>query len=383
VFKKAKFVVLAVFLVLGISACGRDTRMSDARRYFQEGQLDRAISLYHEIIRDGRNLAEAHRGVGDVYLARGYFDNAMHHYTQSIGIDPQYATDIMVTLISHTNPDVRELVFSTIRYMPRNREHVIHAFMHDIEQASRYEKMDRLDAIMRIGSGASFMAYKVKELLEDVNWGVRRRAIEALYVLRSYESIGYIMQRLDDENIFVRDEAIRRLGYFGHASGWAMPRLIVKINDPSEMIRNSARYAIYRIGVAPREQVGELINLLHRDEHYTTLATLEVLERMGSAANEAVADIIPLLRSPSSRIRSQAAHALSRIGRADESVVPRIIELANDADDNIRVRVAFELGEIERFSESAMETLRRMARDASPQVQAAANTAIRNLEGRR
>jgi HEAT repeat protein len=389
--KKIKiFTLLCCFAVCGValSSC-KDPKFAKAEKFYKETEYDKAIAVYDEILREnnsGRN-AEVYKLIGDVYFTKGDYNRAFENYKKSVEIDPQFAAQTLVSFISYGDQGLRHHAADTISNLSNNRDAIIEMFTNDIEQVSQYDKLDRLEALIRMRERAAFAAPKIIPLLNDANWGVRRKAVETITAMgpetMRYDTLNAIIGRLGDENDFVREEAARRLSEWGPHAEPAVPALISLLADNSEMVRNAADDAVNSIGKARREQVPELIQLLNDRPDHIVNKTLEVLERMGPDANGAVAAIIPLLKSNNRDISVLASHALMMIGRASEDTIPSIISLATDADENVRARVAYELGDVENYSDEVMNALLKMKNDKSPQVKASAETAIKKLESKK
>jgi tetratricopeptide (TPR) repeat protein len=57
----------------------------------EEGRASEAIQIFEEVLRVKPDLAEAHNGLGNVFLQEGKLSDAIEHYEQALQIKPDYA----------------------------------------------------------------------------------------------------------------------------------------------------------------------------------------------------------------------------------------------------------------------------------------------------
>jgi HEAT repeat protein/beta-lactamase regulating signal transducer with metallopeptidase domain len=149
-----------------------------------------------------------------------------------------------------------------------------------------------------------------------------------------------LLDALEDEDVYVRDEAITALGRLGDKR--AVEPLIVLLRDQNVYIRDNAITALGQIG--DRRAVEPLIatlqdrNVYIRDNAITALG--------GLRDPRAVAPLVALLKDGNVYIRDNAAEALGRIG--DARAVEPLKEALSDENWYVRETVAKSLARLSR-----------------------------------
>ncbi len=89
---KITMATAAVFFAVTF-AFAQEDRQNDklferATKYFFQSNFDMAEALLQQVVQNDPGNARAHSYLGDIYLTRRKFDDALSHYTKSIAISP-------------------------------------------------------------------------------------------------------------------------------------------------------------------------------------------------------------------------------------------------------------------------------------------------------
>ena len=146
------------------------------------------------------------------------------------------------------------------------------------------------------------------------------------------------MQRLNDENMDVRNWAIIALGRMGESAQEAVPSLIVTVLT-DVAVRKSAVEALGNIGLHAESAVPTLIKILSYENEEVRKSTVKALGQIGKRSLTAVTIIIRTLHGDSNEIvRMSAAQVLGQIVIPIEDIVPALV--VSLAESSIKVRSA-------------------------------------------
>jgi HEAT repeat protein len=131
----------------------------------------------------------------------------------------------------------------------------------------------------------------------------------------------------------------------------ALTALTAALADPEEMVRNSAKTALGRLGVAA---IPALVEALQSRETRARLAAAEVLKSLGKGARLAVSALIAALDDHDAAVRAMAAAALVKM---DSEAVPALLEVLKSSGTEQRIRAASLLGDIGNGAQGAIAGL--------------------------
>lgn len=187
---------------------------------------------------------------------------------------------------------------------------------------------------------------KLLEALQDRNWKIRLRAVEALALLKPREAVGPLMLLvLEDPDTAVRQDAVRALGQIGDSR--AIPLLLSSLALKTPSLTLPAIEALGHLRCT--EAVPALIELVHSvptegyedrmegcsDPQYTKdLPPLEAaIKALGKIRDpQAIPVLVQALQS--TLLRPEAAEALAQFGQA--AVNPLLQFLPTAKNDNLR-----------------------------------------------
>ena len=208
----------------------------------------------------------------------------------------------------------------------------------------------------------------IRKALGHREAGVRAAAAWALGEIKAPETVRYLFQALEDEEVYVRMAAAGALGEIGpeaiphliqalkdeegdvrEAATWALgeikapeavPHLIQALKDEDEDVRWAAAGSLGEIK-AP-EAIPHLIQALEDEDKDVRAAAAMALGEI--KALEAVLRLIDALEAKNGVVRWAAAEALGKIGSPDS--LPNLLEALKDKDGVVRWAAARALGEI-------------------------------------
>jgi len=219
------------------------------------------------------------------------------------------------------------------------------------------------------------------------------RALRSMDGASSHLAVDEMIQRLDDPDPEVREEAARALGRIGSPDAEAVDALVARLRDPQSTVRPDAATALGQIG-DPRA-VPALVESLScplpevQDACARALAAFEkprppakTVRRLRSIEDASdgltVGDLIVRLDDADAPVREEAARALGRIGSAE--AVDALVHRLRDPVSTIRSDAALALGDI--GDPRAIPALTECLNDGSPEVQDACARALGDIGGR-
>ncbi len=202
--------------------------------------------------------------------------------------------------------------------------------------------------------------------LTDSNGEIRRRAARALGKIEDAGAVQALGRALNDEDLEVRQAAIQALGDIEDVSGveWLIPAL----TDSNGEIRREAARALGEIEDASAVQA--LGTGLNDEDLEVRRAAIRALGEIEDVS--AVGWLIPALTDPSVEIRRGAARALGEI--EDVGALAALGGALNDEDLEVRQMAIRALGRIR--DESAVDWLMPALTDSSSEIRRRAAWAL-------
>ncbi|MCA2658711.1 MAG: HEAT repeat domain-containing protein, partial [Microcystis sp. M049S2] len=189
--------------------------------------------------------------------------------------------------------------------------------------------------------------------LKDSDWGVRRRAAEALAEIGSETAIPGLLKALEDSNSDVRENAAFALGEIG--SETAIPGLLKALEHSNWSVSENAAFALGEIG--SETAIPGLLKALEDSDDDVRRKAAETLGKIGSET--ATAGLLKALKDSDKDVRSNAVVALGKI--RSETAIAGLLKALEDSDDDVRRKAAETLGKI--GSETAIPGLLKALED--------------------
>ena len=258
-----------------------------------------------------------------------------------------------------------------------------------------------------VGGGSPQIAGAIATLvtgLGDESSDVRYWATFALGELgvKDASVISAVVERLDDKDQAVRNQAGRALGKMG---GEAVPSLVQALKHEQVRVRRGAARALGEIrGEAAEGAAPDLVTLLKDGDVQVRYETVLALKSIGKDAGVVAVGLVAALKDADGTVRNQSAHALVALGAAsvnplipalkDDAVrypalralrkigsgakpaIAAVTETLNDTDEKVRyesVRILESFGE---EAKAAIPELEKLLTDSSERVRDAAKAAL-------
>ncbi len=216
-------------------------------------------------------------------------------------------------------PKVRAAAAVVIQAMGRQGRSTRDELIAALDDDNRWVRFDAIDALGSLGGDASSATVRLVKLAASHDFSSQRHAIDAL-------------------------------GRIGPAARDALPSLqAVGAEDIDPMIRSRAKLAVKQIdvrelaGKARREARGPLKTLLQAvlsEDGPAAIAAAEKLGDMGLAAEPAAVGLAAMLHHDDPVRRAAAATALGKIGLGAMDFMPTLESAATDDDPRVRAAAA-------------------------------------------
>ncbi len=214
-------------------------------------------------------------------------------------------------------------------------------------------------------------------------WLTRRRQLESLLRLHAavvtgdqgnLEAIRLLAEALSDREPQIRELAALALIESGPEARYALPELIVALQDESPVVRRRAIRAIGVVGpVALDDALAALVAATEDDEESVVLQAISTLGELGPSATAAVPALIAALWTGGARRRAVAGVALLRMGPA---TVPSLVQSLSHPSPEVRGKVAHLLGRLGRDAAEAIPALQSLLSDPDETVRAESQEAL-------
>jgi HEAT repeat protein len=180
-----------------------------------------------------------------------------------------------------------------------------------------------------------------------------------------------LIERLDDEDVSVRQAAIGALRAMGQLAIPAIPAIARRLRDSDGYIRVDAAHVLEQFGL---ESVPALTELLQDgDPRVRELAT-RTLQQIGPGAKAALPALVERLGDENTSVRQAAVAALHAMGPEAKPAIPAIAQRLRDPDGYIRNDAALTLIDL---GPAAVPAIRPLLHDPIPRVR---EIAIRTLQ---
>ncbi|MFI5402048.1 MAG: HEAT repeat domain-containing protein, partial [Planctomycetota bacterium] len=210
-------------------------------------------------------------------------------------------------------------------------------------------------ALYRLRETERIPRERLRAGIEDADCGVRIAAILAWERDPQAEGLDVLLKALADEEVFVREEAARRLRLelefrFLYSPGRVTGRpgfveaMIRALGDESPIVRGEAAWMVGTAGNAAEAAVPALVRML--DDPVCRRPAAESLGSIGVADPDAIRKLDATLASADIDDRFEAARALWRLGRVPEGLLAVFVEMLRNGENRRRGEAAQVLGEL-------------------------------------
>ncbi len=246
-----------------------------------------------------------------------------------------------------------------------------------LDDADGQRRMDTADALGLLGEDAREAVPALLERLADENVFVRRAAMASLVAIERHDEpvVAAFTQGLGNEDWRIRASAARGLGNAGTKAVHAFSKLAQLAFDEQADVRLRAVEALLKLGAPPEDLVricGKV--LLADDDRRPRKVAVKALAKMGAPAVPALAEALHA-RDPSARM--QAAVALGQVGQAAAPAIPALIEALRDEDQDVAFQAMSILGGLGPLAKDAAAVIAELLlRDEAPAARMRAASAL-------
>jgi HEAT repeat protein/beta-lactamase regulating signal transducer with metallopeptidase domain len=216
--------------------------------------------------------------------------------------DPK-TIDALIGALSDSDPDVREMVVSTLGRMRDPR--IVGALLPMLKDGDAEVREQAVFALARTGDARATAA--LATLIDDASPDVREQAVHALGQSRNRDAVPALTKALKDSSADVREQAAFALGQIHDVS--AVDPLLEALKDSSPDVREQAAFALGQL--RDRRAVDGLMSAL-------TDSSADVREQAAFALGQlrdpkALAALTAALRDAVADVREQAAFAIGQL----------------------------------------------------------------------
>jgi HEAT repeat protein len=274
-----------------------------------------------------------------------------------------------------------EIVFLCTRLHP--------AIEHDPKVRQRAAKV-----LAALRPPASLVMDAVIGGLYDKDDGVRLAVMDIVGAIapHSRRAIPRLLQCVNDKNPVIRRRAIMGLASFEAEVEFAIPALVLALDDPDDgmlpkvvNMRGCAILALKRIG-PDAEAVGmTLSTLLHAEDQRIKAPGFIKQTKIDPKNEKLLPFFVQVLKNKDyPQLRASAAYALGLLGRVSAAAVPDLVVALKEKDQTklaaFRKAVIWALGEIGPPAKTAVSVLRELETDAT--IRPDVLTSLKKIEGK-
>ncbi|MCI0378918.1 MAG: HEAT repeat domain-containing protein [Gemmataceae bacterium] len=193
------------------------------------------------------------------------------------------------------------------------------------------------------------------------------------------DDVPALLQRLQDADVRVRQEAAELLGLIGPPAHKAVAALDKSLGDADPQVRVQAAEALARISAGHKQALTTLAALVQHEDPTVRRAAVESLGNLGPEAAAAAGKLAVALTDAEAAVRWTAAETLGRIGVEAKSAVPALVAALKDRA--VRGSAADALGSIGGDAKSAIPALCVLAKDPDKGLRRTAAVALARIGG--
>ncbi len=374
-----KYFLLISFVCFGLVAC-EQVSMDKAVEYQNKGMYNKAIHNYSELIKKGKDVAQAQKNLADIYLEMGKIKEAFDSFKASLNITPSFALDEIITLTSSGNKEIREQAIKTLTEISNEntKKDILDRLVQKLNSNEFHDKVDALEAIFAFSKDAAGISDEILAVFDKEKPVIQNKILAELFKITGESNSQKIIDKLEmiiqdtEENMLIRVSAVDCLANM--KSKKSLTKLI-NLTKENSAISSSAKSAIEKIGLPSREQVTEFVPYLQDPSSSVRLIVLKIFSDMKSEANDTVPDIILLLKDKNKAVKDAAKAALENIGVASQNALEGLSSLLDNKDVDIKLRALNEIVEMNAVNQ-VIDKVRQLQQDPNKEVRKYAQQVI-------
>ena len=212
--------------------------------------------------------------------------------------------------------------------------------MEAMQDESGFVRKWAVEAAGKLGRAAAYALPQIILALEDLDWEVRSCAAQSLGMIGLSEVVPQLTKMLQDEHRHVRRGAVQSLGMTGLFE--AVPQLINALGDSNWKVRSCATESLAIIGLS--RAVPQLINALQDQHWHVRKGAVQSLAKIYCTL--AVPNLAKTLEDQHWRVRALAAQALGEMGPAGAEAASQLVITFEDLDSRVRYSSALALSKL-------------------------------------
>ncbi|MEZ4866975.1 MAG: HEAT repeat domain-containing protein [Caldilineaceae bacterium] len=290
----------------------------------------------------------------------------------AIGVATPPVLKMLQTLGMESNGDVREQAVLALGQLGQQTRAVTPSLLTALGDAEAKVRGAAVRALKATAQEPGVTPALVNTLREDLASGVRATAATTLGEAGAPTPtvVAALADALADSDQQVQGAAAHALGALGPAAAEAVPALLALVQGEGHYRNEMARMLSFRAAAAGAlGQIGAvtpavvpalipaLISALHDEEVLVRNSAIFALWRLGPVTPVVVTAVISALHDPSTEVRWPAADALGDFKPVDPAIVPALIATLRDQQWLVRQAAAKALGKLGAAAKAAVPAL--------------------------
>ena len=284
------------------------------------------------------------------------------------GGDPRTVA-ALVAATADASDHVRCCALSALGHVGRGQDVPLERVLAVLAQEGE-ARWPALEVLAQHGATAVSAVPSVLQLLDDDNRYVRAEAVKTLLVIAPEDpaAVDAVEHQLDDGDEYVRQITVEALSKCGILGAVAVCRAL---GDDSESVRREASGSLRKLGAGAAPALTALL------DDPSAVRRSAALDLLAECAAQATADrAASLLSDPDASVRRAAAGVLDRDPAAAARYATSLAALMTDDDQDVRSSAAQALAHVDPMPKVARDALRGALDDADLWVRSAAATAL-------
>jgi HEAT repeat protein len=177
------------------------------------------------------------------------------------------------------------------------------------------------------------------------------------------DSHAALTKALKSKDALTRRRALAALTEDGVKARAVMPDVRAALNDPDKGVRETALFALQKIGV---DAIPVLIEALKNEDAYLRIHAALLLGKMNPVSGVAAPELIEALKDKHPTVRAEAGWSLSQLAWQAQKLEPLYIKSLDDEYADMRRNAIFQLGRLATNSNTARQAVLRALKAKDP-----------------
>lgn len=180
------------------------------------------------------------------------------------------------------------------------------------------------------------------------------------------EVIKILLEKLKDQDVFVRLIAVISLGKLGKGSETVITALLELLKETQDsLVSGTTADILGKLGKGSETVVTALLDMLKDQNGFVRYNAVNVLDRLGNASEKVVTALRALREDEDLKVRSMIAMVLNKLDNASKSEkeITTLLEMLKDQDSTARLIAAEALVNLGNASDVVVTSLLEMLKD--------------------